>query len=206
MAYNHRSIPRKIFRTAHRILLDRLLFRFLYQFTGDILVLGAGQEPYRDFLPTAKSLTLTDIGPPSDTIDFTVDAHSIQFEDSSYDHVLGIEVFEHLQRPDQASAEIFRVLKPNGTAFLSIPFMFRIHADPHDYQRLTSAGIACLFSQFKSVDIIPYGTRLHVISDIITTSCKVFLPLRILNWILTLYPASRASLDCPSGYIVLLEK
>lgn len=33
--------------------------------------------------------------------------------------------------------ECYRVLKKGGTLLISVPFLYHIHADPHDYQRWT---------------------------------------------------------------------
>ena len=39
------------------------------------------------------------------------------------------------------------MLKPGGFAVISTPFLFRVHARPHDYSRWTSAGLAALLEQ-----------------------------------------------------------
>lgn len=45
----------------------------------------------------------------------------LKFEDDEFDVIICLEVFEHLQNPYYALAEIQRVLKPNGKLILSIP-------------------------------------------------------------------------------------
>lgn len=207
MANNEREWHRRIFRTAHRILLERYLNDPLARLTGDVLVLGAGYERYRESLVHARSVCLTDIDVRNDRIDRVMDAQDITFDDESFDVVVAIEVFEHLSDPTQAASEVYRVLRPGGHALISVPFLFRIHGDPHDFQRFTSSGLETLFQQFSAVQIDGFGGRSHVISDIITTASRVLVPLRIFNHILSLPQLSRkSSKDCPSGFIVKLKR
>lgn len=42
------------------------------------------------------------------------DAHRLPFADGAFDAVYSLQVFEHLSRPWEAAAEVFRVLKPGG--------------------------------------------------------------------------------------------
>ena len=206
MPFHQRTLHRTIFRTSHKILLDRLLANIFKDITGDVLVLGAGMEPYRKLLPLASSLQITDVAVFNDDIDQVMDAHSISYSDSSFDCILAIEVFEHLENPALATAEIYRSLKEGGTLIMSVPFMFHIHGDPHDYQRFTAYGLEVMFTKFSAKSLIPFGSRLHVISDIITTSWKPFALFRVFNWLLGYMPFSLASEDCPSGYLVILQK
>jgi methionine biosynthesis protein MetW len=48
-------------------------------------------------------------------------AARLPFADESFDHVVCIEVLEHLFAPDAAAAEIFRVLRPGGRLVVSVP-------------------------------------------------------------------------------------
>lgn len=205
MAHDERKWHRRLFRTAHRLLLERAIFGQLPGLTGEVLVIGAGYEPYRRMLTGARGVCLTDIDPANNAVDRQMDAHEITFADESFDSVLAIEVFEHLRRPAVAAAEIRRVLRPGGTCLLSIPFLFRVHGDPFDFQRLTGSGLEELFRDFSRVSVVGFGRRSHVISDIVTTGSRALVPLRIVNHLLARLPAG-PSHDSPSGYIVRLVK
>lgn len=45
----------------------------------------------------------------------------LKFKDKSFDKILCLDVLEHLVKRDQLLAEIKRILKPNGLAFIAIP-------------------------------------------------------------------------------------
>ena len=195
---------KKCFPTAHRLLLERRLLKYFLQITGDVLVIGAGKLNYNKLLPNAASVLSTDLS-ASSYIDCIADAHDLPFSSSSFDSVVAIEVLEHLNQPKLAITEVFRVLKPGGCFLSSVPFMFHIHGHPQDYNRFTEDGLRLCFSPYRP-DVFAYGNRLHVISDLISTSYRFFAPLRIINFFLTLPLLSWTAPDCPSGYIVTVYK
>ena len=59
----------------------------------------------------------------------------------SVDIVFSIAVLEHVPDPHAAIAELVRILKPGGHAYVFVPFMQGFHAAPHDYQRFTRPGL-----------------------------------------------------------------
>jgi len=207
MANDQTGWYRKLFPTAHRKLLNRTLKRHLSSLSGEVLVIGAGYEPYRQILKNADKVCLTDISDEYGEIDCIADAHDLPFSDESFDGVVAVEVFEHLQKPATAALEVFRVLRPGGRAIISIPFMYHVHGDPSDYSRFTRFGLNELFAKFGIVNIEEFGTRLSVMSDIITTTHPAFAALRFLNHIVASKIVSgRSSSDCPSGYCIELVK
>lgn len=205
MANNPNVFYRRLFPTAHKVRLDQQIDPILQSIAGNVLVLGTGKVNYRTMIPKASQVLCTDIQ-AGENVDLVADAHDLPFEDEAFDQVVAIEVLEHLKNPGQAVQEIARVLKPGGEIVVSIPFMFRVHGDPHDYQRLTSSGLQKLFETHFATTISPFGNRLHVISDILTTAAKGLAMLRIFNHAFAIGPLSRPSNDCPSGYILLGSK
>jgi SAM-dependent methyltransferase len=86
-------------------------------------------------------------------VDIVADAHALSFRDGSFEVVLATEVLEHLQEPQKAVDEMFRVLKPGGTLLLTTRFLFPLHDAPHDYFRYTRYGLQYLFRRFEIVDL-----------------------------------------------------
>jgi len=201
---NPKSFIRKLLPTSHRILLIKKVIPLLNKLSKKILVVGAGYWPTIEDFGKNKTVIFSDINCSYPQVSIYADAHSLPFEDNTFNGLISLEVFEHLHDPNLASKEIYRVLNKNGIAIISIPFMFRIHGNPYDYQRFTKDGIKILFKQFKKVKVMEYGSRVHVISDLITTSNKFWVILRIFNHVISLF--DNASKDCPSGYIIILTK
>jgi SAM-dependent methyltransferase len=172
--------------------------------TGKILVVGAGSNPYGYLVSAKASVLVTDISNDYGVIDQIVDAHYLPFKNESFDFVLAIEVVEHLIDPGLALNEFHRVLRGGGSVIMSMPFMFHIHGDPYDYQRLTFSGIKNICKQFSLIDVVPIGGRVAVISDLITTGTPFFIKgFRFFNNILRLkFFGKHHSSDSPSGYWV----
>lgn len=101
--------------------------------------------------------------------DFIASAYRLPFNDSTYDIVALIEVLEHLQYPENALEEAYRVLKSNGKLIISIPFLFPIHADPNDYQRWTKIKLFEVISSigFRKIDIKEMGSVFGVMYDLL---------------------------------------
>jgi SAM-dependent methyltransferase len=73
-------------------------------------------------------------------VDVVADAYALPYADGSVDSVLCWAVIEHLEFPDRAVAEMHRVLKPDGLALLTTPFLQAFHAYPNHFQNLTVVG------------------------------------------------------------------
>ncbi len=198
---------KSLLRTNHRLLLDANIPVLLKNISGRALVIGAGHVNYALYMPNASKVVHTDINSTVDERLINADAHNLQFADESFDVVLAFEVLEHLHNPILAVSEIWRILSPRGQFIGSIPFAFRIHGDPCDYQRFTRYGLETLFSNFNTCHVINYGNRIHVILDLITTSGSLLVLLRIFNHILIRFSfLNNASYDCPSGYFVIASR
>jgi SAM-dependent methyltransferase len=97
--------------------------------------------------------------------------------------VVCTEVLEHVPDPEQVLAEAHRALRPGGRLILSIPFLARIHSDPHDYQRYTACKLEQLLAQvgFVMVGIRPQGLYFTVMADMIRDGLARLRP-TLLRW------------------------
>lgn len=69
--------------------------------------------------------------------DFISDAGRVAAAAGQFDVVVCGELLEHVKDPRRVVHEAFRLLKPGGRFLATVPFLFRIHADPADYGRYT---------------------------------------------------------------------
>lgn len=63
-------------------------------------------------------------------------AEALPFPDACFDAVLSSSVFEQLEHPDRAAAEVARVLRPGGVAHM-ITRLYTSHTGAHDAQLFT---------------------------------------------------------------------
>jgi SAM-dependent methyltransferase len=75
-----------------------------------------------------------------------------EIPDGSYDVVVSVDVFEHLNRPWLAAGEIARILAPGGLAYTSTLFSWRYHPCPIDYWRYTPDALEFLFGDLVMLD------------------------------------------------------
>jgi len=71
--------------------------------------------------------------------------HNLEFplpiNNEEYDHVLLINVIEHIFEYRHLLNEIARVLSKKGSAIIVAPFMFPFHPSPEDYHRFTKTAL-----------------------------------------------------------------
>ena len=72
---------------------------------------------------------------------------------NSFDYILCTEVLEHTLNPFKAVNEMFRILKPRGLLFISVPFNFRIHGPLPDCWRFTIYGLRALLKKYDILEI-----------------------------------------------------
>jgi SAM-dependent methyltransferase len=127
------------------------LERFLaaHATTGRTLDVGASIGSYAALFPNRTGIDIE----RAPGVDVIGDAHRLAFRDASFDLVLATEVLEHLQEPQRAADEMFRVLRPGGTLLLTTRFLFPLHDAPHDYFRFTRYGLTHLFRRFEIVEL-----------------------------------------------------
>ncbi|SRR5216683_2856048 len=81
--------------------------------------------------------------------DVVGDAHHLPLRDGVFDQVFAFNVFEHLRDPKTAAAEIFRVLKPEGSVAIHTAFLQALHEEPAHFYNATEYGLREWFSQFQ---------------------------------------------------------
>jgi SAM-dependent methyltransferase len=131
---------------------DRALFsRSLKYLHGRLIDIGCGTKPYREKLSpyVIEHIGVDHIGMVHDrkNIDLLGSAYEIPTEDSSFDSALCTAVLEHLEEPEMALRECYRILKPGGVAIYSVPFIWHLHEEPRDFYRFSKYGLRYLFEK-----------------------------------------------------------
>ena len=112
------------------------------QQTNDSLCLAIGGGPGRHH----DSLVNLNIA-RFPNVDVVADAYRLPYANNSVEAIYCEAVLEHLEHPNEAVAEMFRVLKPGGRVFAATPFLQWFHAFPNHFQNFTLEGHKRLFTR-----------------------------------------------------------
>lgn len=63
----------------------------------------------------------------------------------TFAHVECMSVLEHSRRPWLLAAHVELLMEPGATIFVSVPFVWRIHAYPNDFWRMTPEAVRSIF-------------------------------------------------------------
>ncbi len=150
-------LTRKVYRKKEREILKK------YRTAGEVLDVGGGGSPYKEYFPNLKSL---DVNPQKEA-DVVCDAEDMkEIADETFDLVLCTSVLEHTRRPWRVVTEIKRVLRGGGVAIVSVPFLYPLHETPEDYYRFSKYWLK---DQFMDLDILvlePTGGILNAFANL----------------------------------------
>lgn len=143
----------------------------LPDFAGAVLDVGCGEKPYRTMLLSAPSRATSYVGVdlpgnPYSKPDLEWDGVTLSLPDASVDSCLLTEVLEHCPDGGLVLREIWRVLKPGGFLFVTVPFIWPIHTVPHDEYRYTPFALRRLIesSGFPNAKLAATGGRHAVLA------------------------------------------
>lgn len=144
---------------------------------GCVLDVGAGESPWREWLPGSCSYQGIDIvnahdyGMSTNKPDITYyDGVKIPFPDESFDAAICIEVLEHAASPDTLISEISRILKIGAPLLMSVPWSARRHHIPYDFHRFTRERLEMLLRAhgFDQIVVRERGNDIGVIANKLT--------------------------------------
>lgn len=193
-------------------------------FQGSLLDLGGGlKSDYLSLLSGFQSYASVNISQsvgPSVTGDLE---GGLPFKDSSFDCVVSLNTFEHLYGDTDAIFEVARVLKSSGKFVASVPFIYRIHASPFDFNRRTHTWWKRVLSEagFKiesikiqplvwgpistAYSIVEFGPFRRLIRPLVLTTDLLFFMIQTRNDPARLKYLTRNG-DYPVGYFVTASK
>lgn len=118
-----------------------------------------------------------------ENVDVVADAYHLPYADGAVDAVHCEAVLEHLELPERAVAEMFRVMKPGGQLFACTPFLQAFHAYPNHFQNFTQVGHDRLFAR-AGFEIVSSGACVgptFALSDLLSLYLRQYLPGRRLS-------------------------
>jgi len=111
-------------------------------------------EGARPFFPAFINIETFDIDPKSGATHIgDICRKNDGIIDATYDFIVCTEVLEHTLQPFSALVELWRMLKPGGVIFVSVPFNFRIHGPLPDCWRFTEHGLRALFNAWEIIKL-----------------------------------------------------
>jgi SAM-dependent methyltransferase len=116
-----------------------------------------------------------------ENVDVVADAYALPYADGSVDAVHCEAVLEHLERPEAAVAEMWRVLRSGGEVFAATPFLQAFHAYPNHFQNFTMAGHSRLFER-AGFELRSAGTCVgptFALVDLTSVYLRSFVPTRL---------------------------
>jgi SAM-dependent methyltransferase len=174
-----RSALRALARHDHRSPQSRTAFlKALSGLSADALCISIGGGPTRPH----PSLVNLNIG-PFPNVDVVADAYHLPYGGESVDAVFCEAVLEHLEYPDRAVSEMWRVLRHGSRLFAATPFLQPYHGYPDHYQNFTLNGHRRLFER-AGFSITSSGTCVGptvALSQMISLYAKSYLPTRALK-------------------------
>jgi SAM-dependent methyltransferase len=191
---------------------------------GRLLDAGCGTMPFREFLQAhVTAYHSLDIEKRVADVDFVADLQDMSSVSSeSYETVLCTEVLEHVAHPDRLITEIWRVLQPGGILILSVPYLSRLHEEPHDYYRFTKYGLESVLTDhgFSVVEIVVTGSIFSFLGHQLSTAILSSLwHVPVINKATFFISAVMCTLPCygldkltrlsdkfPLGYVVVAKK
>ena len=205
-----RSRLRRLFPTMRNVLVRRSLRALNLRDIRSVLVVGAGEDPYRDVFLASETYIRSDLVRRPGCTDVVADGIALPFRDGSFQCTVATEVLEYVQQPEAFATELYRILSAEGLAVITVPFVFQEHGD---YWRPTRRALGDLFRKYSSVHICAQGNRFHTMIDLLTTAFSphpLLFPLRVFSNLLALAPirfAFRGSHStAPSGFLIVARK
>ena len=162
---------------------------------------------------------------PGENIYYVAKAESIPENSDFFSLAISQEVLEHVEDPNLAVREIYRVLKKGGKFYCQVPFIIGYHPGPTDFWRFSKEGILTILSkagfEILEVDIsVGAGTGFYrILVEFFAGLFSIFTPkiyfVLKAGFAITFYPIkyldfvfkySSQKDRIPGGYYVIAKK
>lgn len=147
---------------------------------------------------------------PYKGVDVVANAEQLPFADNSVDGAICESLLEHVPNPRKIVEEMYRVLKPGGSMYIVIPFVYPFHASPNDFYRWSVTGLKELLRGGEIERIAPRSGPTSALMGQLTTWAAivlsfgshtvytvlnmlfllVFFPIKFLDYLFSYYPTA----------------
>ncbi len=138
-----------------RVLMQEQIKKMGPYIKGKVLDAGSGSYSRYSHLFSAESVVRLDMV-EGKNVDVVGNVEQMPFSDGEFDSILSTQVLEHVEYPEKAVAEMFRVLKTGGHVLITVPQWNELHEEPHDFWRYTRFGLESLFGR-NGFDVVEYA-------------------------------------------------
>ncbi len=142
--------------------------------TGRLVDLGCGTVPlygvYRSLVQQVLCIDWDNSSHELRHVDLVADLNQpLVLSPSSFETAVLSDVLEHIAEPALLLREVRRILVPGGKLIGSVPFMYRLHEEPHDHYRYSRHALSRMAGQagFSVLRLEPYGLGTDVLFDLI---------------------------------------
>lgn len=131
------------------------------------------------------------------------DIENMPFQNESFGAFICKSVLEHVENPQKAVNELYRILKKEGKGLIYVPFLFPYHAEKgvyKDYWRFSEDGVRYLFRSFSFIEIEKVRGFFETTAYFLPYLRKILIyPARLLDKILS-------SKNQTSGFVIFVVK
>jgi SAM-dependent methyltransferase len=143
-----------------------------------VIDVGAGDAPYRELFGHVDYVTSDwehSLHEDLPAVDLQAPADALPVEDAAFDAVLLTQVLEHVAEPAAVLAEQFRVLRPGGRLYLTVPLVWELHELPFDFYRYTPAALRHLIegAGFGDVEVEPRNDCFSTLAQLMRNMAHV---------------------------------
>jgi SAM-dependent methyltransferase len=121
----------------------------------DVLDVYCGTRPYDDLFPARARIVGFDVEDRFGVAD-VVSREFLPFPGDSFDAVLCTQAFYYVEDPPAAARELRRVLRPGGTALISVPVVWEYDTRTFEH-RFTEASLRRMFDGWDDVTVVENG-------------------------------------------------
>jgi SAM-dependent methyltransferase len=135
-----------------------------------VLDLGCGASPYRRYFGAVGSYVRVDLD-RSAAPDTVARAEALPFADAAFDHVLSTQLLQLTDDPAAMGAEVARVVRPGGRAWVTVPAGWPYDAARHEH-RFGAPDLPGLFAGLDVVEVVRQGGMLAMPSSVVNLAVR----------------------------------